>query len=295
MKPLVLYHKNCADGFTAAWCAVRGFEACDLYPATHGNNPPSLRGRHVYMLDFSYKESVMRILAEEAESITILDHHKTAEAEMAQLNHVNKPNNVHCIFDMNKSGAQLAWEFFCHDEGSAPWLVRFVEDNDLGRWAFNETRDVLSSIYSYDYTMENWDMLFHTCESEVRLQNLIAEGVAISRKQDKDIRELLAVFQVTGNIGGYEVPMANMPYTFSTQAGRLMALGKPFSAVWYATKNGVEYSLRSIDGAIDVSEIAKIYGGGGHARAAGFRLPYGKSLNDFAIPAGLTLPKSFGE
>jgi phosphoesterase RecJ-like protein len=37
-------------------------------------------------------------------------------------------------------------------------------------------------------------------------------------------------------------------------------------------------SLRSTSGAIDVSEIARRHGGGGHARAAGFStdLPYGE-------------------
>lgn len=32
----------------------------------------------------------------------------------------------------------------------------------------------------------------------------------------------------------------------------------------------VRYSLRSVEGGIDVSEIAKLYGGGGHPCAAGF-------------------------
>ena len=37
-------------------------------------------------------------------------------------------------------------------------------------------------------------------------------------------------------------------------------------------------SLRSTDGAVDVSAIARIHGGGGHRRAAGFGtdMPYGE-------------------
>ena len=285
MKPLVLYHNNCADGFTAAWCAANSLAECELYGATHGNNPPSLRGRLVYMLDFSYKQPTMDILADEAEAIVVLDHHKSAEAELAHLNR----SNVKCIFDMNKSGARLAWEFFCQTKpNDTPWLVKFVEDHDLGRWGYNETRDVMSAVFSYEYSMQNWDMLHSVCESEVRLQRLVAEGSAISRKQSKDISELLQVFQVSDNIGGYVVPVANLPYTFSTEAGRLMSLGHAFAACWYATRNGIEYSLRSQAGAVDVSEIAKIYGGGGHARAAGFRIPHGKTLLDYPIPAPLT-------
>lgn len=35
----------------------------------------------------------------------------------------------------------------------------------------------------------------------------------------------------------------------------------------------MSYSLRSREGGVDVSEIAKQFGGGGHKHAAGFRLP----------------------
>lgn len=289
MKPLILFHGNCADGFTAAWSYWKNLKdktSVDFFPATHGNPPPDVTGREVFMLDFSYKAPVLRELASKAKFIRILDHHKSAEIELNSMIS-DVPSNLYWIFDMNKSGARLAWEYFLGFK-DVPWLVKFVEDNDLGRWGYNETRDVMSAVFSYDYTFENWDMLHNICESELRLQRLIAEGTAISRKQDKDIRELLAAFQVTDIIGGYEVPTANLPYTFSTQAGHLMALGRPFAACWYATKNGIEYSLRSATGAVDVSEIAKIYGGGGHARAAGFRIPYGKTLRDYFIPTPLT-------
>lgn len=33
--------------------------------------------------------------------------------------------------------------------------------------------------------------------------------------------------------------------------------------------------LRSMDGGVDVSAVARGYGGGGHAHAAGFKLPLG--------------------
>lgn len=34
------------------------------------------------------------------------------------------------------------------------------------------------------------------------------------------------------------------------------------------------FGLRSIEGGADVSEVAKVYGGGGHKNAAGFTVPY---------------------
>ena len=38
------------------------------------------------------------------------------------------------------------------------------------------------------------------------------------------------------------------------------------------------YADRTADDGMDVSAVAKSYGGGGHMRAAGFRVPYGHEL-----------------
>jgi nanoRNase/pAp phosphatase (c-di-AMP/oligoRNAs hydrolase) len=60
----------------------------------------------------------------------------------------------------------------------------------------------------------------------------------------------------------------------TSDAGHLMAEKDrtPFAACWWMTPEGVVFSLRSTDVGLDVSEIAKSYGGGGHRNAAGFRL-----------------------
>jgi nanoRNase/pAp phosphatase (c-di-AMP/oligoRNAs hydrolase) len=56
----------------------------------------------------------------------------------------------------------------------------------------------------------------------------------------------------------------------SELVGRL-ADGHPFAASWFQRTDGkFVYSLRVRDGDFDVSEFAKQFGGGGHAKAAGF-------------------------
>src|SRR5262249_14388588 len=103
---------------------------------------------------------------------------------------------------------------------------------------------------------------------------LVAEGKAIERKHFKDIEELVGVFKHRRVIGGHDVPVSNLPYTLTSDAGHLMAKGEPFAACYWDTPEGRVYSLRSTEGGIDVSTIAKAYGGGGHRDAAGFRVPY---------------------
>ncbi len=80
---------------------------------------------------------------------------------------------------------------------------------------------------------------------------------------------------MTGKIGphgDYEVPVVNATVLFSDIAGEL-AKGKPFGACYFDRADGKrQWSLRSSPDGVDVSEIAKLYGGGGHKNAAGFEV-----------------------
>lgn len=80
------------------------------------------------------------------------------------------------------------------------------------------------------------------------------------------------------NIGGYNVPVSNLPYAMSSDAGHIMGKGEPFAACYTDTEKGRVFSLRSSPEGVDVSEIAKQYGGGGHKHAAGFTIPLGKAF-----------------
>lgn len=59
-KILCIYHGNCTDGFGAAWAMRHHHKVpIEFYPAVYGKEPPDVRGRCVYMLDFSYKRGIM--------------------------------------------------------------------------------------------------------------------------------------------------------------------------------------------------------------------------------------------
>jgi oligoribonuclease NrnB/cAMP/cGMP phosphodiesterase (DHH superfamily) len=267
-KPIVIYHGNCQDGFTAAWAVWRAHPGWDFYPAKHGDPPPDVTDRIVYMVDFSYKRPVILELAKQAQDITILDHHKTAEADL-----VNLPDNVFVHFDLGKSGARLAWEHF-HSYVDVPNLVRYVEDRDLWRFVYPETKAFSAYLFSLEYDFSLWEVTHTEVEYDAErgeLPNeLLLAGKSIIRKQEKDTKELLQnKFRIT--IGGYETWTCNLPYTFSSDAGHILAQGQPFGSTFYLDGNYAHFSLRSTDDGIDVSEIAKQYGGGGHKHAAGFK------------------------
>lgn len=274
---ICIYHGNCADGFGAAW-AVRAAlgEAVEFYPGVYQQAPPDVAGKRVVMVDFSYKRPVLEQMAQAAQSILILDHHRSAMEDLTGL--PQPPNDlpdrrvwlpdagVYARFDMERSGARLAWDHF--HAAPPPRLIEHIEDRDLWRFQLPGTREIQANVFSYPYDFAVWDRLMVSDVDELR-----AGGEAIERKHHKDIAELVSALQRRMVIGGYDVPVANLPYTLTSDAGHLMATGEPFAACWWMTSDGVVFSLRSTDDGVDVSEIAVAYGGGGHRNAAGFRVP----------------------
>lgn len=270
MKKLCIYHGNCADGFGAAWVVRRalGEENVTFFPGKHGDLPPDCTGRDVIIVDFSYKRDVMLILAEEANSILVIDHHKTAAESLVDL-----PGNVECHFDMDHSGAMLTWTYYFPDE-EPPALLKHIEDRDLWRFKLPGTREIQAALFSYHYDFQVWDDLM----MDTAMWLLQHEGEVLERKHFKDIGELLKVTKRIMIIGGHEVEVANLPYTMSSDAGHILAQCNPFGACYYDTPTGREFSLRSTDEGVDVSQVALMYGGGGHRNAAGFKVTFEQAL-----------------
>ena len=142
---------------------------------------------------------------------------------------------------------------------------------------YRYTVPVNAVFFSYDYDFKRWSIFRDQCESPTGLSILVAQGEAIERKHQKDIRELLAKVKYYGFIDLTRVPIANLPYTLASDAGNLLAQDEPFAAVYYFDGDYYNFSLRSTEGGRDVSEVAKKFGGGGHKRSAGFRV---RSLED---------------
>ncbi len=89
---------------------------------------------------------------------------------------------------------------------------------------------------------------------------------------EEEVKEMISIGMHALIVGGHEVPVLNAPYFHSSEAGHIMAAGKPFAACYYFANNKWNFSLRSNDAGVDVGAIAKMYGGGGHRNAAGFAI-----------------------
>lgn len=286
MGAICIYHGNCADGFTAAWVVRKALgEDVEFHAGVYQNPPPDVTDKDVIIVDFSYKYDVLVDLSYKAKSILVLDHHKTAAEDLARLpwagadyaqfrteteSHCYGKNMPHigAVFDMDRCGARIAWDFFFPQQ-TPPTLLLHIEDRDLWRFAMPNTREIQANVFSYPYEFPVWDMLM-TADLSVLAQ----EGAAIERKHHKDVAELTSVVTRRMNIGGYNVPVANLPYTLVSDAAHKLAIGEPFAGCYWDTPTGRVFGLRSTDDGVDVSVIAKQYGGGGHRHASGFRVSF---------------------
>jgi len=253
----------------------------DFFAGLHGEAPPDAAGRDVVIVDFCYKRPVLDKMASAANGVLVLDHHKTAQDDLLDIDGAEswetwlsatvaqgEKSKTAAVFDMNRSGAGLTWDFFFPDT-ARPKLLDHIEDRDLWRFTLDGTREIQAAMFSYPYDLALWDRFM----LQEDFDRLLAEGATIERKHFRDIDELLGVCLRRLNIGGHDVPVANLPYTLTNDATHRMAEGEIFAASYYDKKEGRVFSLRSTEGALDVSEIAESYGGGGHQHAAGFQVP----------------------
>ncbi|EOU2519371.1 DHH family phosphoesterase [Vibrio cholerae] len=265
-RTICIYHANCCDGMGAAWVVHKALNENDdveFISASYQGDVPDVKDAHVIIVDFSFKQDQMRQLAKQAASVLVIDHHKTAQTELAD---VFADGWIDLVYNVNKSGAMLTWNYFFPNE-EPPRLIEHIQDRDLWKFELPGTREIQAALYSYPMDLELWDELMETDTGKLYL-----EGVAIDRAHKKNVNGLVEFCSYQSSIAGFLVPTLNCNYMFASDVGNILAKDAPFSATYQETEGYRKYSLRSVDGGMDVSEIASKFGGGGHKHAAGFKI-----------------------
>jgi len=269
--PLILYHgRNCPDGFGAALAAWLYYgDQAEYVGLDHGDvrsvdDLPPLQGRAVYILDFSFANEVMAAIDQRAAKLVMLDHHKSAAEKLTGF--ACRCGVVH--FDMNKSGARLAWEFF-HPHAPIPALLKYVEDRDIWKWEFAESAAFLSALDMEEQGFARWREIADFTPGQ--LQAFMARGEAMDQKYRKlcaDIAEGAQPLVFNGITG----LMVNAPGMFHSLVGDILsAKTGTFALMWSAGDKGVKVGLRAQRN-FDCIALAESMGGGGHAQACGFKM-----------------------
>lgn len=255
---VVIYHANCLDGFTSAWiCSLFLEDAIYIPAADREKFSLDVRGKTVYIIDFSYTTAIMLKIEKEAQNLILIDHHESAYKRLGDFEY--------SYFDLDHSAAVLVWKFF-EPQKDPPLIALLAEDRDLWRWEIRGSKLATTALMAHEFTFEKWDYL-----AGLSLDELINMGESIQAFKDMCIKEHVSKVKIS-SFEGYDVPVVNCTTSrIKSELGSLICQGWPFAVLWSAFKEGkLLCSLRSNpDGGINVAELCERHGGGGHPNAAG--------------------------
>jgi len=293
---IILTHKDCIDGFAAAWVIYyyyylqesKNMKYSLKYIFVDPSNPEDAIYEFkeyadkfgcykAYSFDIGFNHIYFQKIYNIFSKIVILDHHISSYNDIKE--NINPlPKNY--IFDNNKSGATLAWEYFYPDQ-ECPKLLQYIEDRDLWKFNLPNSKIITEGIYSFllignfnlwTEFIENEEKYLKKCEKLGRvLIDIKEKRNAILVDQGKIIKiNKLNVFIIntTENISDLGSYICNL---VNDNGGYMV----DYALIWrYSMLEEKFYvSLRSrSESDIDVSKLAKDFSnnGGGHKHAAGF-------------------------
>ena len=264
----VIYHAECTDGFGSAYAAWKLLgNRAEYHACKHGTAPPDVKGKNVVILDFSFDNLTTKKMIEEATALVVIDHHKTAIVELHDVSNT--------IFDMSHSGTILSWNFF-HPGKEPPKFLAYIEDRDLWKWELPYSKEFSAAFDMIPFEFEE----FEKFEDDSVFDDAAKRGSYILAYSKTVVKKVCEQAQPR-KMGGKDVLVVNSSHWMS-EIGARLAPDCDFALIWYwdHEAGNTKVSLRAFHEMVDVSEISKQFGGGGHKKAAGFQLPKSKHIED---------------
>ncbi len=274
---IVLFHYPCQDGLASGWIVDYYHKMInkeiELYPIQHNRiiDISRLVNKSVIFCDYSPSLEILNQIEKIASKITILDHHISAKNALA--------NKSYAIFDMEKSGAGLTWEYFFPDIPT-PNFIQMIQDRDLWTWKLSDSRPFTAGFFTVCSSYESDDFInmfklfdelylnkekinFYLELGEIMNKVNLIKARNISESHSKKVNQY----------NGHTVCIVNCSSDLASDVGNMLSSMThiDFAALWTYNHPNETYnvSLRS-NNKVDVSLIAKQFNGGGHVNAAGF-------------------------
>jgi oligoribonuclease NrnB/cAMP/cGMP phosphodiesterase (DHH superfamily) len=286
MKTIVFYHMMsaktpCPDGIASAWVVrtVLG-DGADYIGCCYGSKgevPPQMdipqAGDRLYIVDFSFDIPVLEEWKKRGVEITLIDHHK--DKMEALLGYAPLEDLI--IFDNEKCGALLTWEYF-HPYEFVPAFLRYIDDRDRWQHKLPYTKEIHAAVGKLGRTFQVFDALSTLTQDEL-IWLLSGLGKQEVEQRTKQIEALAAQFEWK-ELAGYKIPVVHLQQKDAWATSEvcqhlyLQFPDAPFTACYYSEDSGVKWGLRSNSKGndFDVAAIARQFGGDGHRNAAGFSI-----------------------
>jgi oligoribonuclease NrnB/cAMP/cGMP phosphodiesterase (DHH superfamily) len=313
-KVFVLHHADCNDGYGASVAAQLGM--LQTYGRTlPGCFPVELvfqsqqygdgfayedyRDCAVVFVDYCPQTDELKELLQYAHVI-ILDHHKTAyeyvRPVLTAQRSTFEPSRLYVHLSKVNSGASLTYRHFSKFKLPLPSLFQYLQDRDLWQFKYPDTNEVHYALMGLPKRFHEWALYLHDDPRAVgagyatpisSFPALIDHGRVVQGFMNEQAKDL-ASWAVSARFHDYDILVAQTISHLKSEVAHILSKGRAFGMAYYDQGDSRYYSLRADDAGIDVSKIAREYGGGGHAKAAAFQMRMDMSRDIFGpvvIPA----------
>lgn len=283
---VIIYHDDNDGRLSAAIMLKKLKQESDplsvvCIPATYDRAEAIVKGvatgDEVYMLDFSVSSDQFEELIRKSKFLAWIDHHKTAIEAVDKRAQALVPG----LRSTEKAACLLTWEY-CFPKEEAPLAVKLVADRDAWKWEFGQQTAEFHYGLATHYTHPNagvWDVLLTSAVGTHKIQSDGRLALKTIGQRFKEIREAVAF---DTEIDGYKARAMNIAIAgsaaFGAEGWETGALPKDVDICCQYYHNGSVFTVSMYSETVDVSELCKKRGGGGHKGAAGFTC---RNLPDF--------------
>ena len=282
IKYSIIHHGgSCADGFMAAWLMYHSLKEDDteftyeLIPMHYNDPLPEIKGKHVYIVDFSLPIEELLKMTASGKSVVMLDHHKTAADLYGGYGEITKCEHIYISILEQYSGCGMVLNAIL-ENGSSGFITpritlvsNAIQDRDLWKFKLPNTEIICSIMRSVPMTIETWDnVLLEETDQEFNERFLRANYY---HQHNLELANSMAEKATLIQFQGYTIPIVNCVQNIS-ETGNILSNKYNMSMSYFITDTKVIVSMRSKSKEYDVASLCKIYGGGGHLSAAGFSI-----------------------
>lgn len=292
-KKIVLYHRQCRDGFASAAVIYNKFgESANYY----GIDPSKLeedinkiidienKDRKfepttlILSADIGFKYTIYENLKKLFGYVKIIDHHKTTDEEFLD------KNNKDLYFNNNYCGCVLAFKYFNYNKAVPPFLL-YIQDRDLFKETMPDSKAIglglLNKVTYKFHKLENnlpnynkpnfKEWLIYIDKNNFTREKEIGEILEHDTNRNIQMAKSNAIkMSMVVDNKTYKVSVINIAHLIS-DVGNILAKENPdidFVLLYRIVGIELFVSLRSY--LFDTTIIATFYGGGGHRFASGF-------------------------
>lgn len=281
---IVFYHEHCTDGFAGSYVAHKKFkDKADYIPLSHTTDGANvllskkikindLKDKEVYFVDFCLNEVEMKKVEKVAKKLVVIDHHIGKEELVKSL-----PNSV---FRNGVSGAYLAHEYF-FPKKEIPKLIKYISIGDTWTWGQEKfEKEILGYIYTLNFDFKTFAEVEKDLEDKSKFLEIKNIGEILQKNYLKLVEDQVNNAKLI-DFEGYKVYAVNASRVFKSELGHILAeKTNSFSIIYYFEDGYLKMSLRG-NGKVDLSELCKKYGGGGHFNASGIKINDKKFIMEF--------------